>query len=503
MAKQALAFSVLALSALIALAGCTNQADAPANPPSATFDPGPDFTTPITAAWNVDVDLVGVPAVAEGLVVSYVSGPEGGLAIVAWNASTGKELWRDTALAGNGISDDLNAQIIETEGRIVVPYFRDLPDDDGLYQQVVVADAATGVPVALDQAAAWVLKRPAACVDGNDVCFSGVPVGVAFDGSGKDTRTFRIDIATGMVSLDQDIVIPPNSRLLSDRVFDTNDRAPEGVEMLGYLEAGISVWTVPYTDIFGGNYTSDNGWAWRDITADKLLIGMGMEWDPAIDTEKDYSFDRADRQTVALNRADGSVAWRLDGVGECTASPFDSAFAGDVFPACRVNSGVVHVTRAADGSVADLVYDGVHVDLVGVNKNTGDVEWSSPIGGDRMLFNWQVVGFESNTNIRLISVNGQAKVFDVLTGRESSAPVDGIFACRKTRPDVELPPYAGGAEAYYAGDNVFPCDINTESLDASVFSPEGLLMAGHAAGDGYYVVGGASGLSGFLLPAAD
>jgi hypothetical protein len=93
-----------------------------------TLTVGPDFTTEIKAARNVDVDLGGAPAATDGVVVSYVTSAEGGLEIVAWNASTGAELCRDAAVAGNGSSAiSVDAHIVQTAGRTVVPYIRDLP----------------------------------------------------------------------------------------------------------------------------------------------------------------------------------------------------------------------------------------------------------------------------------------------------------------------------------------------------------------------------------------
>lgn len=480
MAKQALAFSVLALSVLVALAGCTNQMDAPAKPPSAASDPGPDFTTPVKADWNVDVDLVGAPVAKDGVVVSYVTGAEGGLDIVVWNASTGVELWRDAAMAGNGSSDiSVDAHIVQTEGRTVVPYIRDLAGDETGWQDVVVADAVTGAPIALDQPSGWVTQRPGECADGTGVCFSGIPI----NGQNADNTSFRVDLTAGTVGRDQDVALPTNSRLLGSRVYSTFDRAPDGVEMLGFSARGKAAWEVPYTDVFGENYTSDDGWAWQDRGADGLVVGRGTIWDASIDMSADYSYERADSHIVALDPVDGTTKWDLADVGDCTAAQLRQPFAGEIIPACRVNSGVVHVVVASDGSVADTTDEDVDVDLVGINRATGDIEWSTPVGGDGSLFNWRLAGFASNIATRPINVNGHVQIIDVLTGKGNAAPEKGVFACRKMRATAELPYYSEANQPYYIGDNVFPCDINTDSLDASVFSPQALLMGGVDAGD--------------------
>jgi hypothetical protein len=110
---------------------------------------------------------------------------------------------------------------------------------------------------------------------------------------------------------------------------------------------------------------------------------------------------------------------------------------------CRVNSGVVHVVVAADGSVADITDENVDVDLVGINRATGDIEWSTPVGGGWSLFNWRLAGFASNIEIRPINVNGHVQIVDVLTGKGNAAPEDGVFGCRNMRTNVDLPNYSG------------------------------------------------------------
>jgi hypothetical protein len=130
-----------------------------------------------------------------------------------------------------------------------------------------------------------VTQRPGECADGNGVCFSAIPI----HGQEADNTTFHVDLMGGAVSRDQDVALPANPRLLGSRVFSTFDRAPDGVEMLGYSEAGKTAWQVPYADVFGANDTSDYGWVWQDRGTDGPVIGRGTIGDASIDTSADYS----------------------------------------------------------------------------------------------------------------------------------------------------------------------------------------------------------------------
>ena len=493
MAKQALAFSVLALSALIALAGCTRSDVA------ATVD----LISAVSPIWHVDGNLVGEPTVKNDIVASYVSDRAGELEIAVWNSRTGTLLWRDQAVTGQqtrGI--EVSANIVDVGGTLFVPYLRDLPGDENEWQETVVADAVTGVPITLDNSAVWNTDRPSECVDAQEICFAGI---LTTDNERK-VRSYRIDVPNGTVVPETDATIPGNARFLGPRIFSTHGRSPEGTEILGYITGGAVLWQRPYEEVFGSGYSSDGGWSWVHTDETGPLIGSGASYDPRTTDSDEFSYDYTEQRTVALDRETGALAWKIDAASDCIASVIDEEHVKDILPTCRWNSGTVSVSLGADGIDHDPDFDNLDMDLIGVERETGKIVWSLPLGGDESVISRGDSSFYSRMALRPVSITSVVTLVDALTGESTLAPVGGIYACATDR-DRFTADFPGDDSAellrYDDGQDIYPCGVDRKALDVNRFSPGGIRMAGHAAGDGYYVVGGASGLSGFLLPAAD
>ncbi|KFF59126.1 hypothetical protein JF66_13580, partial [Cryobacterium sp. MLB-32] len=292
--KHALVLVALSVLTAALLSGCAGA------PPS----PARDFESQIGPSWTVTAGLIGAPIAANGVVVSYVSASDGGLQIVAWDAHSGVELWRDDAATGSMTTGvELDASIVETDGRTLVPYVRDLPDNDSDWQQLVIADAVTGIAVAVAPSAVWASERPTACPDGAGICFSGW----TFDARLAGQRSFRFDPKVGTVRPDTDLALPDGARFLGERIFSTSLRAPEGLEMLGYSAAGKTAWQRPYTEVFGRGYSSDGGWSWEKSDPDGLLIGSGATYEPGLSDREQYSYDLTEQRVVALSRETGET----------------------------------------------------------------------------------------------------------------------------------------------------------------------------------------------------
>lgn len=487
---------LLALSAAL-LSGCVG-----ASPRPTEQAPALDFESELKPQWTTSAQLVGALATAPGVVVSYVEAEGSGLEIVAWDAHTGLELWRDDAVPGNvNPVEQLDAHIVTTSAGVFVPYLRlsaDQPQGETGWQQIVVADATTGVPVAMDPVVVSAFEPPIACPDGYGICF----VGVTLAARNTDQRSFRLDPAEGTLQADTDLALPVNARFLGDRIFATNDRAPDGVETLGYTGSGATEWTVPYGSVFGENATSDNGWTWNDTTTGGLLIGTGATYLPDHPDSLDYSISLTKDRTVALNRETGAVVWALDGVTNCIAANIERAILTDVVPLCRVNAGALAVTEKADGGRSDMNYVNLDIDLVGVNTTSGAVEWTVPLGGDQSVYSSGDSVFYSRSAPRPVSIIGEVTVIDAVTGAQSAAPRTGTYACSQNRADITV--HGAGDDTgvmshYAAGQSVYPCDVNRGDLHSAVFSPGSMLMAGIDVGGGDYVVGTRTSLNGYHL----
>lgn len=141
---------------------------------------------------------------------------------------------------------------------------------------------------------------------------------------------------------------------------------------------------------------------------------------------------------------------------------------------------------------------------VALDRETGKIAWSMPFGGDESVISIADSSFSSRAALRPVSINSVITLVDALTGETAAAPAHGIYACSKAR-DRFTADFPGDDSAelirYTDGQDVYPCGLDRQAVKQ--FSPASIQMAGVDAGDGYFVVGGASGLSGLLLTAAD
>jgi hypothetical protein len=127
--------------------------------------------------------------------------------------------------------------VIEGE-TLFVPYLRDDPGSIFGWQKLVIADAVTGTPLAHEWGPIWAVGGPGACAEAEGVCVTGWSDAER----AADQRSFRIDVETGALSVDVEEPSPASARFLGDGIFATDDRAPDGTEMLGYSADGAIAW---------------------------------------------------------------------------------------------------------------------------------------------------------------------------------------------------------------------------------------------------------------------
>ncbi|WP_146069368.1 hypothetical protein [Cryobacterium sp. Y11] len=255
-----------ALSGMIVIAALSGCATTTAEPKPTTAAAVTDFVTPIEPTWTIDVDLVGKPIYQNGYVASYVAAADGALNVIAWDATSGVEVWRDVAAVGaatQGVVVNLDG--LESGGKSFVTYLSPIVGDDSGWTELVIAEIGSGISTSITNNMVWATQRPAACADDIAVCFTGF-LQAAHD---ADKAKFHVDPKGGTIVADTDVVMPAKARMLNDRLFSTNARTPDGVEELGYSADGAIAWQIPYSDIFAEGYSSDGGWNW-DLSASAI-----------------------------------------------------------------------------------------------------------------------------------------------------------------------------------------------------------------------------------------
>ena len=492
MPNESKSVALIGMVIVFVLSGCTLAAG-----DTETEAAVPDFVMIVEPEWTVAADLIGDPTYQDGYVASYVAAADGALNVVVWDATTGVEAWRDSAEVGAttpGVEVTLSS--LQSGGKSFVSYLRPYEGDDTGWQRIVVAEIGTGIQVDFENDHVWATARPEFCADGNDMCFTGW-----LDNAWEaEIASFRVDSKAGNVVRDTDVVIPGKSRLLGDRVFSTNGRAPDGTEELGYSANGEILWQIPYDEIFKKGYSSDGGWNWSLYDTEDVIVGWATYFDRARFTETKSVTDLTQTMVVGLDPTTGDVLWSLDEVRSCAASVIDPNLIHSIIPLCRFNSGTNTVVKSADGLDFDATPADVDIDLVGIDALSGDIVWEKPLGSGQSNWFSEEGTFATKSAIRPVNVNEKVKLVDVLTGDTFAMPKDGIFVCEIGRDPFETM-HIGFEEIkpFNAGADATPCLSDLKATGNASFSAAGVRMAGTATGKNAFVIGSATGLSSYAL----
>ncbi|ASD20716.1 hypothetical protein B7495_00130 [Cryobacterium sp. LW097] len=484
---------IAALVLLVALTGCTPGTSL--IPESAADIAARELDEVATPDWSVDASLVGDPAAADGVVLAYAKASSGSLQVVAWDATTGEQLWADSAVTGAAtVGVQASATIISDGDQHYAAYLR--PGDDKDWQDLVLADLGTGTPVPLTDNRVWATSRPSSCADGTDICFTGWKQTDYDAGS----LSYRFTTAGGEITPDTDVVLPDSARLIGNRVYSTNSRPPEGTEMLGSSADGEFLWERPYQDVFGEGTSSDGGWFWTKEKTTGLLIGAGGLFDASRADATEYTDDATQQRVVALDPESGESVWSLDGAEFCDYYVREEARADGKRTFCVINSGTTSVVKKADGSGFDVTHTDFDVDLVGVDVATGEIDWTLPLGGD----DYNGTGDEKESTFASFSadsvrlIDGESTIVNLITGEHSDASEEAVYACSIQRePLIAMYPGTGESTSFGGGDDHQACEATGELSDT--FSIGSVRMVGVDAGAGRLIVASPGALLGFTV----
>lgn len=489
-ARRALRALRLATALLVALglAAC-----APGAPPL-------DLATRIRPVWSVDAALVGSPAAADGVVLSYVNSGVDRLEIVAWEVATGAELWRDSAsygsIPGYGVGP---AEIITVDGAPRAVYLQDDPADDQGWQRVVVAELESGARLDDGSLLVDAVTLVTECDDDGGACLRGRTVE---EWEGRD-QLLRIDLAAGLLVAQRGPTLPRNSRFLGAHVYSTLDREPEGAELLGYASDGVVLWERPYAEVFAPGYSSDGGWSWLDDDSLPTIVGTGSAYDPSSGKTGVETVDLTEQMIVGLDPDSGETRWTVDGADRwCDAAEVDTSLIADIVPVCVFSRGETTIDRS-DIEHPTVASRDVDARIVGLDASTGDERWSVDAGGDPSVVRDWTSSFVNRAAVRPVSIDGRTVLVDVLTGRTSAVPSHSVLACHTERDYVRAH-RPGSTEPephlYSGGFGVYPCDADRERT-GDAFSPGALDIAATEAGGGWFIVGGSDRLAGYRTAA--
>lgn len=487
------ALPMAALVLLVTVTGCTSGAGPVTESESAATTR--EFETDATPTWTVDASLVGPPAAADGVVLGYVKASSGALQITAWDATTGDELWSDNAATGAvtpGVV--VTSRIIEDGEKHFATYLR--PADDRGWQDLVLADLATGTEVALADNRVWATSRPSTCADDADVCFTGWKQSAYESGA----LSYRFASTGGDIVPDTDLVLPPSARLLGNHVYSTNSRPPEGTELLGSTSGGRTLWERAYVDVFGAGTSSDGGWAWHEDDATKLLLGTGAVYDAATRDTAEFSIDATQKRTVALDPQSGETVWSIDGADFCDGDVREAELVDGKRTLCLYRAGSTSIVMTADGTGYESTSTDFDVDLIGVDVASGDIDWTLPLGGEQFNGDSQKLGFASSSAEQVMLVEGVPTVVNVVTGDHTETSIDGTYACSALRdPFLAVFPGSttGERKPFGAGADYEACDASGTVTDA--FSTGSVRMIGVDTDNGYAVIAGPGTLLGFAV----
>ncbi|WP_035880948.1 hypothetical protein, partial [Cryobacterium sp. MLB-32] len=173
-----------------------------------------------------------------------------------------------------------------------------------------------------------------------------------------------------------------------------------------------------------------------------------------------YSYDLTEQRVVALSRETGETVWSLAGVGECITAAVPAKLVKRLVPMCRWNSGRLTVSTKADKDNPDFTFSHLDMDLIGVDEQTGRIDWTVPLGDDPTAAFAKDSAFYSRSTQRPVDVGGTVVTLDLLTGVQSLAPKKGIYACSTYR-DGFLADRPGDGSAdlvrVTAGSDIYPC----------------------------------------------
>lgn len=500
-AAMATAFGLVALTAC---SGSENGSDSSMETATATAEPSA-WDEPVEVLWANDEELMSEVEVVDGVALAYVSIGNQEESVVAWDATTGDELWREQAIPGTrptGVEHGIPA--VEIDGMWTTAFLdrhEDTPNNT--WGHLAVVDVHTGMSKWPEQGNQLLWSdRPSEC--GDTYCLTGLIWEVDDEPIAK-----HLDIESGALedgphdeadNAGEAPFLPPGGVFVGEYISVT---APgETSEALNYGADGEVKWSRPYTDVFGDGKSINGGWHWLDYEPDLPVIGFGSPYEERDGTQPFEASDDLDANLlVGLDRGTGETLWSLEGTAPCRSTSFGYLPNEDSeqIIVCRFNSGTA--SYSYDGEeVSDRVYADVDLEIISVDPHSGNVKWAQPLGSDPANFAFPSDGgsnFETGSSIVSV-INDAAALVDADSGATQEFPEGAALLCAQEPEPITLTSsYSQGEPIdYYLADVVGPCSSKADELSDSEISRGTLDLAGYES-DEIAVINLTSGVTAF------
>ncbi|MDO5051272.1 MAG: PQQ-binding-like beta-propeller repeat protein [Pseudoclavibacter sp.] len=494
--RRAVSALALACVAAAVLSGCSGDPQR-TGPGAPSLDEEAVWNEPNPVAWTSEEELIGPVLVADGVALAYVHTGRGLVGLVARDAATGQELWSAESVTGTDFPERPFRVAANTiEGRATVAYLA--REGSGPSESVpVVVDARSGERIASGQPGRH--PRPVACDDG--YCLGALPHATGL-------RVLRYDPASGRFAPSGREAPGGSGVALGDYTFETAGEDEFDLSV-GYARDGEVLWTRGFREMFGSLLGSFRGAfedSWLDDDERYPIVGTARQiWDvTGVDAEIPY--DYAEHRMGGFDRRTGGTLWTLEGVGPCPAAAGLTA-SGEVVVACRFNSGV-HTIQWRNREVVGESYENFDVELVGVDRTTGEIRWELPIDAKQpdVVTNTGDANTVSHPERPLVHLDGAAHLVDPASGAIRPLPLTGLLCLEpfEWNGDSRVRLLSGWAQGrmwpYTVVRTRSVCTADGSEVPGGGPSTAGLLLAGFKPG-GPYVVAGPEGMIAFAPPA--
>ncbi|BCW37445.1 hypothetical protein StoSoilA2_35010 [Arthrobacter sp. StoSoilA2] len=493
-------FGVAAVGVAMLLSACTiiSLPGLPvATTPPPTTSPVERSTEIATAAWEVPLDAIGQPVVADGVALVYAKTPAG-IAAHAISVANGKELWTQPVHPG------LEAPAVPLEPVVTRTA---TGKSAAIFLQAATPPANNGgatwwtAPVAFDLNTGKELyrgrpelvgTRPFACDDHVDMCF------IAFDETSQTVEHW-VDLDSGEDLAGPEInPLTGNFRPVGKELYSV---VAGGVETLAHVSYGEVLWEVEIEKIFGKGASTSMGWHFTYSEELDLYVGsVGInptDFSPDKFTEQTFSLNlRETAKTVGFRASSARILWTADGSQvECSKTIGTVATkleGGDAFPIrCEYTEGYIEFPAGK--------YRGAKSKLVGYNPLTGDAAWET----EPMDVGWntrELIPTASRGDLVIAGVPRSVNLLDTRTGKFRGASFEDVFVCLKETTYTPPPngPYEDQPGGAISAGSVtgFPCMKSGVAVPALTY---GALTDLTTAEDGMAVISLEGKVAGYKL----
>lgn len=441
----------------------------------------------IEPVWQIEADLVGSPAMAAGVVVSYIRNEDDSFDAMAWDAGTQEELWRVSAASGD--ADPLHTVTLEDSiGEYDGGHYVSFLQEADVNNTAVVLDLHSGEQL-VDQPV-YSYTRPALCLDSENACFDGQA------GAMDEMRTMQLHPNTGEISqltAGTEGALPSGYPIrLDESLFIDTFTNTEDTELV-YAPAGEPVWESSYHTIFGEGFSAQRSWnfqphdnaperigSWaRTIPAEELaeaaeLLAAGEDPEPVtINIPDDVHFAMLEQET-------GELVWDQSGLDDCPGGGPRNQ--GELMILCQWTAGEYEMDPESGDFAGEPVVE-ESLAAVGIDPATGETVWSVPVDAGSLgnIVVREPTNFRQVPGQVLATVDGEPTVIDTESGETRSAGDDELFVCSARRDEVTAQRQSGEAQAS-AGTDLFLCDSSGTDAEEQAF-PLHLLEAAATAYD--------------------